>query len=991
MQRDEFAGLIASRTETLDNRLTAEAPSRIPDADALAVADRRLDRWRAHLTRFDAHGFDRRLRLSCYDLSIGELRHRLAPRAQSDDRGAPSPWIAEAWDLAGHLSIAPSDHLHDDADPVPFEDLFSGLAERERRRLWAECPDAARLLCPASGNALARGLVGELSALLADCLEHEFSRFRLLYQTDRQPTSRTGYRAFLDLLRESQAHSFLVKYAAATQAAVEALAQWRRNQRDLLLRFASDRQAIGRAFGWDPDDLRVEGVAFGRSDRHNGGAQVHRLDLPGGRSLYYKPRALGIETAVGELVATFGRDGPAILPPMVDRGGYGWSLAVPPGPAEFADYYASAGRTLAIAWILGATDLHDENVVPGPDGPVIVDAETFASPVPRLFSSRPEDILSSAEQETVLRTGLLHRRFAYADGTPVQTNGFARGAIGPTRVRARRFVNVNTDAMAVAECDAALDADTGYSLPPHDPGRYAETIASAFEAACERFRFPEPDELASVLKQAFARRQIRVIVRDTNAYASLLRRLRLPQHSLMTIDAEIEVESLAATLVASDATQELWPLFLKEKADLLRGDIPYFSVPAEETVWRNDSGDETRLYARSGVDRISDTIASLDREAIEIQCSLIRASFRGSRPWPQPNPAGSSLLSQKDAVAEASRIADLLLAAARRTRDGDGRDVLSWFATRLSPGGSEARVAATTPDLYDGRAGIGLFLAALAFVRSDSRYRAAALGALRPLCAGPIAPMGRTGGLHGGCVGPPSIAYALHQAGRLLADEAIETAGRAWARAATGGLRSNGRPDWIDGLAGEAIALLPFRDLLPGGWADAVLSRLAGCEMTQAGAGHGIAGVRHALHRLGGRFERSSDVPPPSIDTVGWAHGREGIVIMAQRTDDPAPSLSAMFDAIATDTASDWDTLSSGMAARIEMWLTVGDERRAREAAFAICDRAAREGGYRVPGGGIPNPGLFDGLAGIGYSLLRLDHRTALPSVLLLEDADAPL
>ena len=57
-----------------------------------------------------------------------------------------------------------------------------------------------------------------------------------------------------------------------------------------------------------------------------------------------------------------------------------------------------------------------------------------------------------------------------------------------------------------------------------------------------------------------------------------------------------------------------------------------------------------------------------------------------------------------------------------------------------------------------------------------------------------------------------------------------------------------------------------------------------------------------------------------------------------------------------------------------------------RERASELVERAAVSGGYPCFGGDESiNPGLFQGISGIGYTLLRLVEPDLVPSVLLWE------
>ena len=110
------------------------------------------------------------------------------------------------------------------------------------------------------------------------------------------------------------------------------------------------------------------------------------------------------------------------------------------------------------------------------------------------------------------------------------------------------------------------------------------------------------------------------------------------------------------------------------------------------------------------------------------------------------------------------------------------------------------------PNLYDGSAGVGLFLAHLAVVTGDVAVRQTALGAMRHAFArAPAMACESRDGLHAGSLG---IAWAIAYTGALLDIGELRSNGRELAVAApplSGPARS---PDVILGSAGAIIALL---------------------------------------------------------------------------------------------------------------------------------------------------------------------------------------
>jgi lantibiotic modifying enzyme len=136
----------------------------------------------------------------------------------------------------------------------------------------------------------------------------------------------------------------------------------------------------------------------------------------------------------------------------------------------------------------------------------------------------------------------------------------------------------------------------------------------------------------------------------------------------------------------------------------------------------------------------------------------------------------------------------------------DGR--CNWVGAVMDPKDAwQARYRALEPNLYDGTAGVGLFLAELGALTGDAEFRRAALGAMRQAAA--RAPSHRRDGFHVGSLG---IAWAVATAAALLdADELHERARMLPAVAAP---PPSGCPDVLLGAAGSAIARLALAEML---------------------------------------------------------------------------------------------------------------------------------------------------------------------------------
>jgi lantibiotic modifying enzyme len=350
------------------------------------------------------------------------------------------------------------------------------------------------------------------------------------------------------------------------------------------------------------------------------------------------------------------------------------------------------------------------------------------------------------------------------------------------------------------------------------------------------------------------------------------------------------------------------------------------------------------------------------------------------------------------------------------------------------------------PDLYNGTAGVALFLAEAAAALGDARLGAIARGALRH--ALDHAERIDDDGQH---TGPPGIAYAAARVAIVLeCDFALRGAQdvlSAWWQ------RRGAATAWdvIGGCAGAVSALVALSDLVE---CPTVLefAVVAGDELTAAaersdggwcwpdpqrssqhglcGFSHGAAGIGHALLELWGAtgedrfrdaglaafdYERSwfeacggswpdlraierragRDIPAPVSPT--WCHGAPGIALSrlraaqlleseAVRADaDAALALTRRHVAELGSRAPDDFSLCHGAAGAADVLLYGADRSGLAEQIGELGIERHHRPASSFPCG-IPHgetPGLFIGLAGIGLFYLRL-HDRSIPTALVM-------
>jgi lantibiotic modifying enzyme len=317
-------------------------------------------------------------------------------------------------------------------------------------------------------------------------------------------------------------------------------------------------------------------------------------------------------------------------------------------------------------------------------------------------------------------------------------------------------------------------------------------------------------------------------------------------------------------------------------------------------------------------------------------------------------------------------------------------------------------------DLGHGYSGVALFLAQLAALTGVERYADFArltLTAVPRLLQHVSDDVARVIGC-GGFAGLGGMAYALARAGQLLSDEdLIGWAARA-VELADHAVDETTCADIIDGQAGCLAAMLGVHTVsgLPIAWR--VAQRCAALLSDQhstwvgldSGFAHGRAGVAWAMRRFA-EAEGTDAIPGAELAACPQYGERDRSTITRTHRRTPDPSWCQGISGLAVAFPAHLDrsieiigglpplmshTLCHGelgcldpIVAAAQDGHPVADAVLARRGALLLGSIEDRGPRCATPEA-IATPGLLDGLAGIGYGLLRLACPDRVPSVLLL-------
>ena len=488
--------------------------------------------------------------------SRGGSRRRASPRTSSSpswvgrSRGAttrpsPPPWAEE---LERALADPPPD-----GPAIPLPESPAGARDGRVPRRGRAAPGTGAGRCARGIWALTSGR-GDLpfdpatvEAILLDdlpaslrwmldrtlVLELHVARLQGLLPGD---TPAERFQGFLRHLRRPQVvRALFHEYPVLARQLITALEHFVDASLSFLGRLCADWEAIRAAFSHGTDPGVLVEVAGGVGDKHRGGQSVLIATFGSGLRVVYKPKALGVDVHVQELLAWLNARGdhpPFRTLTVLDRGRYGWVEFVAAGACTSADevrrFYERQGGYLALLYALEATDFHGENLIAAGEHPVLVDLESLFHPrAGDADLTGPDHPAVRAMADSVLRVGLLPQRLRGDDdsaGVDLSGLGADDGQLTPRGAPA--WEAAGTDQMRFTRrrqpIPGARNRPTLGGARVEVPD-YAEAIARGFTSVyrllCEHREELLSDEgpLAR-----FAQDEVRVILRSTHTYALLL-------------------------------------------------------------------------------------------------------------------------------------------------------------------------------------------------------------------------------------------------------------------------------------------------------------------------------------------------------------------------------------------------------------------------------------------------------------------------------------
>ncbi len=629
--------------------------------------------------------------------------------------------------------------------PLPFEEFYLSFLVVARNQLDSKISldSLSNLLSDQAYQALVRNLLQQLVNLGTETLLLEFNQAKDKYFSPTEADSKIYYTSFIKNLHLDGGINFFTKYPVLARLIATTIDLWVESTTKFIQRLHNDLTTIEHSFSSNENLGKVESILTSLSNPHHGNRVILTLTFSSGVKVVYKPKDLSLDVAFNQLLDWCNQQSIALpfkSTKILKCQEYGWVEYIDQQPCleevEVKNFYHRAGMLLSLLYVLGAKNCHGENVIANGQYPVLIDADILMQPP--INSSNESD---KWFKDSVVGVGFLPAWSGNIYSKSSQDSSVL-GNIHPHQINSsREWKFINTDKMHLVRKSKVIPAGAnvvvldGKTVAPYD---YQDDIIAGFEEIYKLLiQHKETLLKTGTLLANFQLAKSRFMTRSNLSYTIAAKKSLTPQYLTNGFDYSLLINIL--NLNYSTKTKLNHQAIITAEANSLQQqDIPYFSVACDSNSLQVESHKSIpSFFATSSYQQLVSRLTHLNQENLSLQLKMIQLSLyaktahRNNRKIvtdQQDDYTNYEPITSEQLIQEATNIGDNLV---NNLIDHDND--CNWLSLEYMSTARRYLLQPLDDSLFTGRIGVCLFLAALAKVTSESKYRDTSLAAASSL------------------------------------------------------------------------------------------------------------------------------------------------------------------------------------------------------------------------------------------------------------------
>ncbi|WP_196592550.1 type 2 lanthipeptide synthetase LanM [Pectinatus sottacetonis] len=555
-------------------------------------------------------------------------------------------------------------------------------------------------------------------------------------------TTTIEYNKFINNMLYGELNAFFNEYPVLAEYISQTVSYWVDFITDFSTTFEKDYNKLCQKFFDGKSIGKISSLKLELSDNHNNNKTVILVSFRNKQNIIFKPRNISIEKEYYKLLAFFNSNNTSFqhkILKFIDGKTYGWVEFVEHLPCysinDVTHYYKHAGSLLCIISILGGTDFHYENVIANNNTPVLIDLEMLMNNKKNNNSMTIDDLLE--RNCSILQSGLLPAFYIKNNGSISNLGGFGNNSSIQTTFKEPIWTNVNLDSMTLEfkyinvffqKNNVSLN---GKLIHSYD---FVNDIIDGFKNTYITFIKLKNELLKpNSILYLFANQYLRYINRPTQNYVHLILNILKPPFFINKQQQQHKIKSLFY-IISIFMGQQNKEILKDEFLSIKNLDIPYFKYKAnKKNLILSSNNVIPNFFNKTSFDILIHTISNLSYQNIEEQCFLIKKSYKILKDLKTTNhnplalPINDSILKQSTYKKNILEVRDSLM-----SKKIDYQKSVTWNQLELI-NNSTYITKIMGLGLYEGTAGIAIFLAATKKIFSSKNTNDIVYKILKPI------------------------------------------------------------------------------------------------------------------------------------------------------------------------------------------------------------------------------------------------------------------